>query len=89
MLYCEPSLTSLDISGNALEGKGVGRSFKERPLASRVLKRGLAEPRGALARSRQTEWPGLFREGAGSHLLFKRVLHDDTDTAAYFDACRD
>ena len=44
MLYCEPSLTSLDISGNVLEGKGVGRSFKERPLASRVLKRGLAEP---------------------------------------------
>ena len=88
MLYCEPSLTSLDISGNALEGRGVGRSFKERPLASRVLKRGLAEPPSAplqdLDRSSGLACLGRALEATSS---LKRVLHDDVDTASYFDRC--
>ena len=88
MLYCEPSLTSLDISGNVLEGKGVGRSFKERPLASRVLKRGLAEPPSAPLHDldRQSGLACLGRALEATSSL-KRVLHDNTDTASYFDAC--
>ena len=70
------------------EGRGVGRSFKERPLASRVLKRGLAEPPSAPLQDldRQSGLACLGRALEATSSL-KRVLHDDTDTAAYFDAC--
>ena len=38
-LFCEPALTQLDLSGNALEGAGIGRKVKEKPSASRARRR--------------------------------------------------
>lgn len=91
-LYCEPALTQLDVSGNALEGCGVGRSVKERPLASRVLKRGLAEPSvaprvtGPASITDRTGGLATLGRALEATSSLARVLHDDDCTARYFAA---